>query len=326
MNFITESSSYYEHNGVKYIYSFPEEWACSHMPHSGPKECKFCMDFGMWNGIFLGYCSKCANDPYTYNGRRGSGFCYPGKLDSYLYDVDIDVDVDVDGNVGVDLDEDEPEFYQNKNNMYLYGIDFDLIECPEGEKNTAELIMLDNKRGNIMQETGKIFFMTPSEHGDYHTCSNAVPFADFVVYHLEYIKKCLDEDKEIAESIPVAWATQRIPGMDYPGQPPLSKEEEVYYYARVDFIINMFNYKQGDFDVNYVFDLLKKMPLEERHQERDAMIDAEILSKIKQQDDEDQYYDMINAYCDEHADCPPELYSIESSNYGSHYEDGYDSY
>lgn len=61
---------YYSYDGELYTGTFPYEWAKNHLPGTGPKECKVCAEFGTWNGVFVLYCGKCAED---YNFNRGKG-------------------------------------------------------------------------------------------------------------------------------------------------------------------------------------------------------------------------------------------------------------
>jgi hypothetical protein len=89
--------AYYSYDEELYCGTFPEEWVLDHLPHTGPKECGNCADYGSWNGVFLGYCANCAQ--YVYNGLRGQGFIDIGKeissedvdgpsvFDTYLKDV-----------------------------------------------------------------------------------------------------------------------------------------------------------------------------------------------------------------------------------------------
>uniref|UniRef100_A0A6C0B0S5 Uncharacterized protein n=1 Tax=viral metagenome TaxID=1070528 RepID=A0A6C0B0S5_9ZZZZ len=320
MNFVSisdsDSSSYcdhesmfYEHNGIKYIYTFPKEWASCHTQGSGPVDCKSCKDWGMWNGIFLGYCNKCAHDPYTYNGNRGSGFDYPGQL------------VDPFDAESIYYIDNERSVFVSENNNYLSPIVFEDIPTTGTWITTPELLALDKNRGAIMEKTGKIFFMTPSEHGQNHTCSHTTPFAEFVIYHLGYIEKCLEEDYKIAADLPSTWREQRIPGVD----DSLSKEEEDLYYERVDYIIRTYDYMQGNYDVNYIFQLLKEMPVREPL-EKDVQADALIAQAIKAKCEEEEYYATINAYVDERADCPSEWPVYGEYTYGCHFDEGYDSF
>lgn len=68
---------YYSYDGELYADTFPEEWAKSPAPGTGPKYCENCCFYGSWNGVFIGYCSTCARD--EYDGSRGNGFISPGE-------------------------------------------------------------------------------------------------------------------------------------------------------------------------------------------------------------------------------------------------------
>ena len=93
--------AYYSYNEELYAGTFPEDWSKNHAPGTGPKNCNNCAYFGMWNGVFLGYCANCAD--HIYNGERGRGFIrvgiensekgvlkYSSAFDSYLRDVKLD--------------------------------------------------------------------------------------------------------------------------------------------------------------------------------------------------------------------------------------------
>ena len=86
MSAATHTFARYKINGVSYIRQFPVEWAISHLPNTGPKECSKCKIYGSYNpaclddnpeshnsdgGVFLGYCVGCAK---LYNYERGVGF------------------------------------------------------------------------------------------------------------------------------------------------------------------------------------------------------------------------------------------------------------
>jgi len=73
---------YYSYRGKLYAPTFPEEWAKTHLRHTGPNNCANCAKYGYWKGVFIGYCANCA---IYYNGYRGRGFIYYGKEVTYDY-------------------------------------------------------------------------------------------------------------------------------------------------------------------------------------------------------------------------------------------------
>jgi hypothetical protein len=91
------------HYGNVYLYDyqwyhekFPKEWAMSHLPETGPRQCNNCAEYGSVNGVFIGYCANCA--VYCYEGSRCRGFMGDGveldnehlsAFDTYLEGVDI---------------------------------------------------------------------------------------------------------------------------------------------------------------------------------------------------------------------------------------------
>jgi len=97
-----DHNQYYNYNDELYTATFPQEWASSHAPGSGPTECDNCRNYGSWNGVFIGYCINCANDP-IYEGKRGRGMMSYGielyatkqsknisMYDSYFKDADLE--------------------------------------------------------------------------------------------------------------------------------------------------------------------------------------------------------------------------------------------
>ena len=302
MDLVNRDRIFYFYDGVKYINTFPLEWASNHLPETGPAVCKRCADFGTWNGVFIGYCVGCASD---YHYTRGCGFEYPGRLMNIETLCEEDVA--------------QPAWESSE---YLKSIDLEEIPLLHGEADTKDILCLDAERGRIIEETGKIFFMGVKEHGQFHTCSHTTSFAEFVRYHYEYIQKCLAEDEQIAAAIPPTWRRQRIPGKLSSDEEPMTREEELLYYARADYITKTFQYKQGDFDLAHIF--VKAKELQKKQEE----IDHEIREKVNAQMEEDDYYEKINAYVDDRADYSPEFPNFcgSSGGYGSHYDEGYESF
>jgi hypothetical protein len=64
---------HYLYNGFWYYCKFPVEWAMSHLPSTGPKECDNCAYYGTVHDgtIFVGYCLNCAKHDYLLT--RGPG-------------------------------------------------------------------------------------------------------------------------------------------------------------------------------------------------------------------------------------------------------------
>lgn len=73
---IRDLGTYYSYDDELYDNHFPKEYAVSHKPNTGPKECKLCAKHGHWRGVFIGYCVKCAVSQYKQ--KRGNGFIAPG--------------------------------------------------------------------------------------------------------------------------------------------------------------------------------------------------------------------------------------------------------
>lgn len=76
---------HYLYNGFWYYRKFPVEWAVSHLPSTGPKECDNCAYYGTVHEgtIFVGYCLNCAHHDYRLT--RGSGL--PSQSEIRLEDI-----------------------------------------------------------------------------------------------------------------------------------------------------------------------------------------------------------------------------------------------
>jgi len=102
-NAIVYCDGYKTYGGLKYHLNFPDEWILDELPETG-RECANCVGeetartgYAMWRGIVLGYCNNCA---FTYEGKRGPGFCGNGvedymehtvrAYDTYLANIDLE--------------------------------------------------------------------------------------------------------------------------------------------------------------------------------------------------------------------------------------------
>jgi len=65
------STNGYSYDNQLYHKNFPENWAMSHAPNTGPAECDNCAFFGSFGGHFFAYCVNCAE--FEYNFERGPG-------------------------------------------------------------------------------------------------------------------------------------------------------------------------------------------------------------------------------------------------------------
>jgi hypothetical protein len=100
-----ESTIYtYRHNDVMYVDTFPEDWAKSHLPETGPVECLNCQTYGVIEDVFYGYCANCAD--YCYAGSRGKGY-----IDKGVFDGENDTDACVDLAYDMSLDVPDEDLY-----------------------------------------------------------------------------------------------------------------------------------------------------------------------------------------------------------------------
>jgi hypothetical protein len=82
--FCGDRRQYYVYDEELYTGTFPIEWAETHLPGTGPKECKKCATIGSWNGVFIGYCTECAE---KHNFARGSGLKTYGGIGQYNVNI-----------------------------------------------------------------------------------------------------------------------------------------------------------------------------------------------------------------------------------------------
>lgn len=71
-----DKGTIYVLNGVAYDIHFPLEWAIHPKRFddnyaSCPSDCNNCLEYGSYNGVFIGYCLNCAS---AYGYKRGNGF------------------------------------------------------------------------------------------------------------------------------------------------------------------------------------------------------------------------------------------------------------
>lgn len=79
------NGEYYSINGTNYDIHFPIEWVFqlpnkenSHSDsdhYFGPEECNLCAEYGYYNGVFIGYCLRCAKHA---DFKRGNGMIRSG--------------------------------------------------------------------------------------------------------------------------------------------------------------------------------------------------------------------------------------------------------
>jgi hypothetical protein len=86
----TNGDNFYVFKGISYDKHFPIEWAMNPKKidndfQCGPPDCLNCLDYGSYNGVFIGYCANCAGE---YDYQRGNGFIDYGEefKDEGFYD------------------------------------------------------------------------------------------------------------------------------------------------------------------------------------------------------------------------------------------------
>ncbi len=142
----------YSYDNQLYHEKFPEEWATSHLPDTGPSKCDNCAFFGSFGGQFFAYCGNCAE--FEYNFERGPGMyvdyteLLPGPncqsiFETYMEGVALteigDMDMNTDEfNAKIPAMLERRRILQEKINMATYSMDELLVE--------AELIHADMEK------------------------------------------------------------------------------------------------------------------------------------------------------------------------------------
>ena len=76
------NQEFYTFDGVKYVNTFPQEWASNHLDETGPKNCISCKFNGSLCDVFIMYCTNCAI--YEYGGKRGLGGYFPASENTFM--------------------------------------------------------------------------------------------------------------------------------------------------------------------------------------------------------------------------------------------------
>jgi len=94
---VDEKPLYYIVDKILYHYLFPEEWATSHLPGSGPHDCENCTYHAHRCDIMIGYCMNCSY--HKYHNERGQGFEFGTEMNpedpnsamnTYLKNANVD--------------------------------------------------------------------------------------------------------------------------------------------------------------------------------------------------------------------------------------------
>lgn len=97
--FLGKNKSYYSYEDELYTGTFPQEWAKTHLPGTGPKDCRMCQHVGHWNGVFVGYCVGCASKysdrcggfiDSICNGENASIHDKNAAMNTYLANIPLD--------------------------------------------------------------------------------------------------------------------------------------------------------------------------------------------------------------------------------------------
>ena len=215
------SNNFYNYDEELYTATFPQEWASSHAPGSGPKECDNCRHYGFWNGVFIGYCVNCANNP-LYEGKRGRGMMSNGielyatkqsknisMYDSYFKDIELEKVGDL------WVDDTYSRLYSSVYNITIIHKSFDdwlfgsvvlynkkreLCERPEQIITFAQKMeaiadaitpsCYKNEKGKETEEYTQENRMMDEENDDPKNCMNCNLNDRYETYYCEYHRHC----------------------------------------------------------------------------------------------------------------------------------------
>jgi hypothetical protein len=114
------STKGYSYDNELYHKNFPEEWATSHKPDTGPKDCPNCALFGSFGGHFFAYCVNCADDEYHFERGPGMYIDYtefmkdgPSVFETYMRGIKLEEIGDMDMNTNV-FNEDIPAMLERR--------------------------------------------------------------------------------------------------------------------------------------------------------------------------------------------------------------------
>jgi len=115
------STNGYSYDNELYHKNFPEEWATSHKPDTGPKECSNCAFFGTFGGHFFAYCVNCAETEYHFERGPGMYIDYtefindgPSVFETYMRGIKLEDVGDQDMNTNK-FNDDIPALLERRN-------------------------------------------------------------------------------------------------------------------------------------------------------------------------------------------------------------------
>ena len=180
-----DKGTIYVLNGVAYDIHFPLEWAIHPKRFddnyaSCPSDCNNCLEYGSYNGVFIGYCLNCAR---AYGYERGNGFETYGVersgdgreeknsvWNTYLKNVKLDeigwnslVEPFVDEWLSEDEEEEEDDDYKRfcKND---FGYDYHLNSPSESsEEDDRKIDIMNNHNYNYYDNYYNIQYFDDEE-------------------------------------------------------------------------------------------------------------------------------------------------------------------
>ena len=223
-----DNRQYYSYDGELYTGTFPREWVENHLPETGPKDCKNCLTYGSWNGVFIGYCLNCSRFDYKY--KRGWGFGETWRFDTVCGIVTT-------GGVGWErCDEDIAEYDKEDAlnglracNTYL-NINFDDIGDKENFMDSAAVFSSYNGRDKTESEV---------EVEEYNF--------EFEEYDTSIIEESEDEDELTEEEFNIAVEEYYSSLYNQNSDEYIKNEEENLTQEDRDYI----EYKNSQFDDDY---------------------------------------------------------------------------
>ena len=182
--FTNSKCVYYSHKEILYAGTFPKLWAKNHKDGTGPKNCRKCDYIGLWNGVFIGYCVKCAIN--IYKGERGRGLIdigvenkkdnalkYPSIFNTYLNNVKQEDIGDIRFVDSASIVKERQQLTLNRTNTIIQPITrYNPIKISTPiipiytHCLTNEILNIDNQNGNNNMDTDIIFDPNEDTYSD----------------------------------------------------------------------------------------------------------------------------------------------------------------
>ena len=312
-----DKRQYYTYDGELYTGTFPQEWVKSHSSDgTGPKECINCNIVGSWNGVFIGYCSNCAEVVYKFE--RGNGFYIMGiekcindndknAFKSYLKNIDLkDIgDVDLISSINVidkNLQRHVAKYFESSIYRKKYCTD---------ENTGKQSLILGINNSEIIK---KIFHITETYAINYDKTS---VFINITVYHdtMIILEKKMDEITH-NEGLDINIDTENSLNLQQEQNDEEEEEKEIKIqyeiYRGEEYEKYMRGIDVGEYSivVNTKFMTLEEFKIKFQREKRETELQYDLFCKeeyeiFKKKQDameqakDDEMFILYQAYCDD---------------------------